>query len=810
MLRFSRIIALILLSTTTLFAQKIVGTISGTDAPDGLEGAAVLLVGTLNGTVTDADGRFTIGQQVEYGKQQLRISLLGYRTRTITVSLSPNQPIAAVDVILEPGSFDLDELTVSATRAAANTPVTYVNVGKDEIAANNLGQDLPFVLKWTPSVVVTSDAGAGVGYTGIWIRGSDPARTNVTINGIPFNDSESQGTFWVNLPDFASSAEEIQIQRGVGTSTNGAGAFGATINIATNDFKDESYGSIDAGIGSFGTRRANLRFGTGMLKDGFSVDGRVSKINSDGYIDRASSDLTGYYLSAGRKGKKSVLRFNLFGGHEVTYQAWNGVDASLIDDRDLRTTNTAGTEKEGEPYDNEVDNYQQTHGQLHYSLDLGSGLGLNLSGHYTKGMGYFEQYKADEDLADYGIEPLGSGILDGTSDLIRRRWLDNDFYGLVYSLKYASRNEYTTATLGGGYHRYEGDHFGEVIWARNAGDSEIRDLYYDNDATKNDFNVFGKVNHRIAAGLSAYVDLQLRLVDYQFLGLDNNLERVDQDVNHTFFNPKAGLFYRLSPRTEAYASFGVAQREPNRNDFVDNPVSTRPTPEKLYNTEVGYRTTGNRANFGANFYHMLYRDQLVLNGRLNDVGEYIRVNVPNSYRLGLELQGGYAITPRFTAAANLTLSRNRVKNYVEFLDDFDEEFNYLGQVEVEREDTPLAFSPDFLAGGQLSYDILASDLQKLTATLLGKYVGQRYLDNSGDEDNTIPAYFYADARLQYSIDAPRLPKFRINFQVNNLFDQLYSANGWSYRYQFDGNPTLLQGFYPQATRNFLLGVGIDF
>jgi iron complex outermembrane receptor protein len=810
MLRFSRIIALILLTTTSLFTQKLVGTIVGQDAPDGLPGVAVTLVGTTTGTITDPEGRFVL-QLPDYGEQEFRVSLLGYRPQTLKVSTTPTNPTGAAYVTLQPGSISLDALTVSATRAGAKTPMTYVNVGAEEIAKNNLGQDMPFILKWTPSVVVTSDAGAGVGYTGIWIRGSDPTRTNVTINSIPFNDSESQGTFWVNLPDFASSAQEIQIQRGVGTSTNGAGAFGATININTNTIREEAYGSIDAGLGSFNTRRGTLRFGTGQLKNGFSVDGRVSKITSDGYIDRASSDLTGYYLSAAKTGKKSVLRFNLFGGHEVTYQAWNGVDGSLIDDPVLRRTNTVGTEKEGEPYDNEVDDYQQTHAQLHYSLDLGSGLALNLSGHYTKGMGFFEQYKADEQLSDYGIIAIAPGnqqILN--SDLIRRRWLDNDFYGLVYSLKYASPDAKTDLTLGGGYNRYLGDHFGEVIWARNAGNSEIRDLYYDNDATKNDFNVFTKINREIAPGLNAYVDLQVRRVGYTFLGLDENLNRIDETVDHTFFNPKAGLFYQLSSAAQVYASFGVAQREPNRNDFVDNPVATRPTPEKLYNTEVGYRWTGRRANFGANFYHMLYRDQLVLNGQLNDVGEYMRINVPRSYRLGLELQGGLALSSRLSLAANVTVSRNRVAAYTEFQEDYDADFNFLGQIAVEREDTPLAFSPDLLAGGELSYQLLNSRQHQLTASLLGKYVGRRYLDNSGQEAASIDPYFYGDTRLRYEVNAPNLPTFRISFQVNNVFNDLYSANGWSYRYRYDGAEDLVLGFYPQATRNFLLGLGIDF
>lgn len=802
--------AAVFFTTISLFAQTAAGTVADRVGGAELAGVAIQVMGTTSGTITDEDGRFTLGLP-GYGTHRLRFSYLGYRREEVVVTVTPNNPTVAVGVDLTTQSFTTEELIVSASRADDNTPVTFVNLSTEEIAKNNLGQDLPFVLKWTPSVVVTSDAGAGIGYTGIWIRGSDPTRTNVTINGVPYNDSESQGTFWVNLPDFASSADEIQVQRGVGTSSNGAGSFGASININTNQLKEERYGTLTTGIGSFGARRASLNFGTGKLDNGFSIDGRVSRITSDGYIDRASADLTGYSLSAARTGDKSVLQFNVFGGHEVTYQAWNGVDASLVDDRVTRRSNSVGTEKEGEPYDNEVDDYQQTHYQLHYSTELTNRLALNLTGHYTQGAGFFEQYKAGEDLADYGIQaiaPSGDTILE--SDLIRRRWLDNDFYGVLYSLRYQTADQRTSATLGGGYNIYEGRHFGEVIWARNAGDSEIRENYYDNDARKTEFNLFGKVQREVADGLTAYVDLQVRSVDYEFLGLDNALVRVNQKASNTFFNPKAGLHYELTPGTAAYASFGVAQREPNRNDFVDNPLATRPRPEKLYNTEVGYRRTGSRTNVGINFYHMLYRDQLVLNGQLNDVGEYIRVNVPNSYRVGVELQAGYAITRRLTAAGNLTVSRNRVKKYTEFLDDYDADFNYLGQQTIEREDTPLAFSPDFLAGSQVGYKLLATNKQELEATFLGKFVGRRYLDNSGEELNSIQPYFYGDFRLNYTIDPGFTKKIRVAFQVNNVFDQLYSANGWSYRYRFDGEDQLQRGYYPQATRNFLLNFGVDF
>ena len=706
------------------------------------------------------------------------------------------------------------DVTVTATRAQSTTPVTYVELDRKEIQARNLGQDAPYLLKWTPSVVVSSDAGTGTGYTGIWIRGSDPTRTNVTINGIPYNDSESQGVFWVNLPDFSSSADNIQIQRGVGTSTNGAGAFGATIDFNTNQLGEEPKLSLDGSVGSFGTRRGSVNYTSGLLDNGLKIDARYSKTHSDGYVDRASADLDGYYagLTYVGAGAGAVWRFNAFGGHEVTYQSWNGVTQAEIDEFG-RTYNSVGTEKEGEPYDNEVDNYRQNHYQLHYNNEFGGKWKLGISGHYTRGLGYFEQYKADEDLADYGIEspPLG-GTEGGTSDLIRRRWLDNHFYGAVYSLRYRA-NGALDLTFGGSANEYLGDHYGEVIWARNAGNSEIRDRYYDNDATKRDFSNYLRGNYKFGSRFNAYLDLQVRNVSYAFLGFANDLSRIDEDVTHTFFNPKAGLLYELPGGGQAYASLGVAQREPNRNDYTENPSATRPTPEKLLNTEIGVRRQSGKLNYGVNFYHMLYRDQLVLTGQLNDVGEYIRANVAESYRLGLELQGGYAVTNRFQVGGNLTLSRNRVGRFTEFLDSYDENFSWLGQDEVLQEDTPLAFSPSVTGALDLNYQVVKTAASLFEAGLQAKYVGERFVDNSGSAASALDAYHYADLRLAYTLRPrgdSRLGALRLTLLVRNVTDQLYFSNGWSYRYNFDGAETTLQGLYPQAGRNVLLGVGLDF
>lgn len=790
--------------------QKVINGIALTDEGEPFVGLSATLEGTDITTTTDITGGFTMTIPQEYVNGFLSLNT-GYNPSRVAISSfldGRTLTLQWTEAGLVP-YYAVDEITVTATRATSLTPVTYTNVTKTEIQERNLGQDAPYLLKWTPSVVVNSDAGTGTGYTGIWIRGSDPTRTNVTINGIPYNDSESQGVFWVNLPDFSSSADNVQIQRGVGTSTNGAGAFGATIDFNTNQIGEKPKLSIDGSVGSFGTQRGSVNYTSGLLDNGLKIDARFSKTHSDGYVDRASADLQGYYAGLTYVGADAgaVWRFNAFGGNEVTYQSWNGVTQDEIDEFG-RTYNSVGTEKDGEPYDNEVDNYRQNHYQLHYNNEFGGKWKLGISGHYTRGLGYFEQYKAGEDLADYGID---AGEVE-ESDLIRRRWLDNHFYGTVYSLRYRPSAK-LDITFGGSANEYLGDHYGEVIWARNAGDSEIRDRYYDNDATKRDFSNFLRTNYQVTDGLNAYVDLQVRHVSYEFLGFANDLSRIDETATHTFFNPKAGLTYELPSGGQAYASFGVAQREPNRNDYTENTSATRPTSEKLLNTEVGIRKQSGDFNYGANVYHMAYKDQLVLTGELNDVGEYIRANVPNSYRLGLELQGGYQITDKLDIGGNFALSRNRVKAYTEFLDSYDENFGWLGQDEVLREDTPLAFSPGFVGTLGLNYKILNKGAHLFEAGLQTKYVGERFVDNSGTESAALDAYDYTDLRVAYTLRPQgdsRLGALRFTLLVRNLADNLYVSNGWSYRYNFAGAETALVGMYPQAGRNVLLGLGLDF
>ncbi len=800
--------ALLLMSQVAWTQATIVGRVTGVGGTT-LEGANIWLQELKTGASTDSGGNFQI-PDVPAGTYTLDVSFIGYQQREIQVVVRAGQSEVKVNINLRERSTTLEELIVKATRANEKTPVAYQDLSKEEIQKANVGQDVPFLLRWTPSAVVTSDAGTGIGYTGIRIRGSDPTRINVTINGIPLNDSESQGVFWVNLPDFLTSSSSIQIQRGVGTSTNGAGAFGASINLSTVETREEAYAIVGGSVGSFNTWKGNVQLGSGLLNDRFLISGRLSTIQSDGFIDRATADLNSYAVTAKYLGNSSSLQFNLFSGHEITYQAWYGIPPDFLDDPELRTFNPSGTEKEGEPYEDEVDNYRQTHYQLLYSNQLSPNWYLNLNAHYTRGMGYFEQYKAGEALADYGIVPVLSED-PATSDLIRRLWLDNDFYGTVFSLNFTPDSKKIDWTLGGAFNIYEGFHFGEIVWARFSGNSEKGDHYYENDARKTDFNIYSKINLALSEDLNAFLDLQYRRVGYEFLGPTQNFDFIDQNVDLNFFNPKVGLTYSLNEQTNLYASFGIGQREPNRNDYVASTPNNRPRVEKLYDTEVGLRYRGRTAGIELNGYYMSYTDQLALNGQLNQVGEAIRVNIDQSYRLGLELAGAWAISSRFRLEGNATFSQNKVDRFVEFVDQYDQDFNYLGQEQVVHENTDLAFSPNLISGLELSYQLLdEADQNSLDISLLSKYVGRQYIDNTSDESNILEAYSFSDVRLRYVWKPGWVKQLDFSLLLRNIFDQQFETNAWSYRYIFDGSTAVDQGFFPQAGTNFLLGVNVHF
>mgnify|MGYP003662933161 FL=1 len=695
----------------------------------------------------------------------------------------------------------LDEILVQAVRVDADSPITHSNLDKEELEKRNLGQDIPYMLNYLPSVVTTSDAGAGVGYTYIRVRGSDASRVNVTLNGIPYNDSESQGTFWVNLPDFTSSVQSLQLQRGVGTSTNGSGPFGASLNLLSDAVSNEAYGEIANSFGSYNTRKHNVKFSTGLLSEHFELAGRLSAIKSDGYIDRASSDLKSYFLQGAFVNRNSLIKALVFGGREETYQSWNGLEDPEKLEND-RTYNTVGiyTDEDGniQFYDNEVDNYAQDHYQLLVNHRFNNNWSTNVSLNYTKGKGYFEQYKEDENFVTYGFEPIEiGGDTINTTDLIRRRWLDNDFYAANANVNY--KNNKIDFTGGAFYSYYTGDHYGEVIWARYASNSEIRDRYYEGNGEKSEFTVFSKATYRINEKWSVFGDLQGRFLNYKTLGITSDLVPLNVDENYSFFNPKAGLTYKLNPSNQFYFSYGKAHREPSRNDYEQGIV----TPEKLDDFELGWRFASEKAKVNTNIYYMNYKDQLVLSGELNDVGAPLRTNSGKSYRLGLEVDAEIQLLKNLRTLPNIALSTN--KN-VDFVTSRDGELVNLGN-------TNISFSPSVVAGNMLEY----SPIKKLQLGFLSKFLGEQYMGNIDSEASKLDSYFIHDLNIVYTLgNLPWVKEVVFSALVNNIFNVEYISNGYFYTYDDDfsipGTITTIEGagYYPQATINFLVGATVKF
>lgn len=808
--------ATLMLSISAHAQYTVSGIVRDAESREPLVNATVALSEIERFEVSNAHGQFTF-DDVAAGRFTLRVSYVGYETQEQEVEVRSD---VNSDIVLRPSAIITDEVVVRATRATGKTPTTFTNVTRDQIEEHNFGQDVPFLLNWTPSVVTTSDAGTGIGYTGIRIRGSDPTRINVTINGIPYNDSESLGTFWVDIPDIASSAESIQIQRGVGTSTNGAGSFGATVNLQTNTRREEPYAEINNAFGSFNTRKHTFNFGTGLLNEHFVVDGRLSKIASDGFIDRAFSDLESYYFSAGYYSGKTMLKAITFGGKERTYQSWYGVPESRLNNdteamlitainegwNEIQTNNLLNSNSRTfNPYlyKNQVDDYQQDHYQLHFSHQPGDAFTINTALHYTPGKGYYEEYRFDDDLADYGLPDLiidddGQTVDNDTitsTDLIRRRWLDNHFYGFTWSLNYDK--DRSNIILGGAWNRYDGDHYGEILWSQT-GSAAYEHPYYFNNGDKKDFNAYAKINYQFSDRLNAFADLQFRKIDYVVTGIDNDLNSLNVEAQFNFFNPKAGLTYSLSDNDQVYASWAVANREPVRDDFLDFQGGD-PEHETLNNLEIGYRGTGRNFAFYANYYLMKYANQLVLTGELNDVGAYVRTNAGNSYRTGIELQGMLRISDKVSWNANLTLSRNRIEAYHEILEDYGVDFSSFDVLKNVYHDTEIAFSPSVIAGSSLAW----SPLKNTGLTLLTKYVGKQYLDNTSNETRTIAAYLVNDLRLSYVWEPAFLKEVTFSFLINNILDEAYESNGYTYGYLAGPVEYRENYFYPQAGRNFM-------
>ncbi len=793
------------------FAQFSVSGKVTDESGEELVGANLVLSGSYKGTSSNEDGTYQF-KNVKAGAYILKVSYMGFETKSLSLQVKGD---TRQNVELDPLHIMAEEVLVSATRAGDKTPVAKTTVDRSTIESRNMGQDIPYLLTMTPSYVATSDAGAGIGYTNFRIRGTDLNRINVTVNGIPMNDAESHGTFFVDIPDLAGSIENIQVQRGVGTSTNGAAAFGATINLQTSTLNSEAYAEYRTSAGSFNTLKNSVAAGTGLINDHFTFDVRLSKVNSDGFVDRASANLKSFFTSAGYYSENTILKVNVFSGFEETYQAWNGVPSVRLNndlegmqryedhwlyspEQTEEMINSDSRTYNFYTYENEVDHYQQDHYQLHFSHQFNEYLNLNAALHYTYGRGYYEGYKSGEEYADYQMT-APEGI--EATDLVTRKWLDNDFYGTTFSLNYDKNR--STFTFGGGYNTYDGDHFGQVIWAQYMGENEKDHEWYRGTGVKKDFNVFGKYNYQLSEAVSLYADLQYRNIDYHIDGIDDDLRDLTQSHQFNFFNPKFGIFYRPNDSQEAYLSYARANREPNRSNFVDvDPGEKLPVAESLNDFEAGYTYRTSNFLLGANLYYMDYQDQLIQTGELNDVGSALMMNVDESYRAGIELTGGLKLTRSLSWDANATFSQNRIKNFTEYVDNWD-----TGEQDAfELGKTDLAFSPNVIVNSQWKF----TPAKGFNISLLSNYVSDQYIDNTSSEDRKLDAWLVNNLKLEYAWKMKLFKEVKLHVMVNNLFDAEYESNAWVYSYQLGGDRYKMDGYFPQAGTHFFVGIDFKF
>ncbi|QOI96469.1 MAG: TonB-dependent receptor [Flammeovirgaceae bacterium] len=784
MIKKIAVVCMLLAGSGAYTQHRIHGKVEDAKTKTALAGATVTRLSDRLTTVTDGDGYFSIVQSNEKAVT-LEIRFVGYETQQVTVKPGEEELLIA----LAEATLLTDEVIIVATRAGEKTPTTFTTVSKEELQQQNFGQDLPLLLNWTPSLVTTSDAGNGIGYTGMRIRGSDATRINVTINGIPYNDSESQGTFWVDIPDIASSTQSIQIQRGVGTSSNGAGAFGATVNLQTNTLKAEPYAEAIVSAGSFNTQRYTFQSGTGLLNNRWAFDARLSRITSDGYVERASSDLGSYFLSAGYHGKNTLVKALVFGGNEVTYQSWYGLDEATM--KLNRRFNYAGAIYDENYnvvryYENQVDDYTQHHYQLHVSQKLNPYWNANMALHYTRGFGFYEEYHQGDSLKYLGLPDYTVGDTTiSAMDVVVQRWLDNHFYGTTFSFNY--EKDRTNLIIGGALNQYgHARHFGKLLWAQFADAVPSTNYtYYNGSSLKNDFNGYIKLHYDITNRVNGFIDLQYRHVFYKTAGLRDDQSSYAVNETFNFFNPKAGISYTLADQSMLYASYAIAHREPNRTDYLEN--DNKPKPERLGNLEAGWRKRLTRYTLEINYYLMNYKDQLVLTGELDNAGYPIRANVGSSYRTGIEVSSVIRLNQALTWNVNTTLSKNMNRNYT-----FTNSNNDL----ITR-NTPIILSPNFVAGSQLSWQIN----RIVTASLLSKYVGGQFLDNTGNESLKLDAYFVNDLRLNFRTPFKTFG-MEVNLLVNNVLNVEYAANGYAYY----GTAY----FYPQAGRHFMAMLHIKF
>jgi len=811
-----------------IFAQL---TIQGkiiSEKGEALAGANVIIEGTSYGTSSDINGHF-IFKNLKKSDYTLQISYVGYKNVQVDVTQNQTKDLT---IQLEPLNFLSDEVIVTATRVNEKTPMAFTNINKAAIEKNNKGNDIPYLLSLTPSLVETSEAGIGIGYTSMRIRGIDHTRINVTINGIPLNDSESQGVYWVDIPDLASSVQDIQIQRGVGASTNGAGAFGATINLKTESIHAEPYTEINSSYGSFNTMKNNIQVGSGLIKDHFCFDARISKLHSDGYIDYSGSDHESFFVSGTYYSNKTLVKANIFKGKEKTGISWWGVPEDMLETN--RTYNPAGEYVDiygiQRYYKDQTDNYLQTHYQLISSTELSQNIQLNIALHYTKGEGYYEQYKSDEDFADYGLPyillsdtvyRIGARTLvfpDSTirnSDIIRRKWMDNDFYGITYSANFNLGKANTI--IGGAWNKYDGDHYGKILWSE-FGNNFTKDYqWYINNGTKSDFNIFGKLNYSPLNDLNVYVDLQYRNVNYKMEGLDDDLKTLDQEHKYNFINPKAGVFYRINPNIDAYVSYAIANREPTRSDFKNavGDSQAMPEAETLNDLELGGNLKLTNNILSVNFYYMNYKDQLVNTGQKSNVGYDIQTNVESSYRAGIEIMNSLKISDFFQWQLNLTLSKNKIKNFIEYSDYYDTDWKKLGNLPKELGETDISYSPNIIGSNVFTFNLF----KKLEIDFITKYVGKQYFDNTSDKNRMLDPYLINNLLLTYTPSLRFTKKMSIYLQINNILNAKYESNayGGNWYENAAGISDYQQAeekswayYYPQAGINFMAGLSVTF
>ncbi len=806
---------------TKVFSQYTVSGVIKNAEGEILIGANVVIKENFKGCFSNNDGKYIL-KNLSPGENTLICSFVGYQPFEQSLDIKSN---LTLDIVLINNTMLKDDIIVRATRATEKTPMTYSIVKTKDIEKQNLGQDIPNLLKLQPSLVSSSDAGQGIGYSQFWIRGTDMTRINITLDGIPVNDSESHSVFWVDLPDFASSVQDIQIQRGVGTSTNGASAFGASVNLQTATPSKVPYAEISNSYGSFNTLKNTVKAGSGLLNQHFVFDARLSQIKSDGYIDRAWSDLKSFYLSGAYLTKNTIVKINIFTGWEETFQAWNGIPkARLLNDTikmkqyldnwlyseteylnmlksDSRTYNYY-------TYENQIDHYQQDYYQMFITHKFTKNINFNTAFYYTKGGGYYEEYKESQDYQDYNFEPITiDNLLIGGGDLIRRKNLDNHFYGNIFSLTYIHKR--INAGIGGSINQYVGHHFGDIIWAEFSGNNFLGREWYRNKGTKNDFNIYTKINYSLSHKINLFVDLQYRKISHSLTGIDDDLRNITQKHYFNFINPKMGIFFNIQENQNAYFSFATANREPKRSDFTDATADKIPEHETLNDYELGYSISFIKVRIDVNLYYMLYKNQLILSGQINDVGAPIMINVPNSFRRGIEFSAATNITKKIFWNMNVTLSDNKIKDFSEYIDNWDywnDPENQELQITNFYKLTDISFSPRIIASNIITLNII----KPISFELVSKYVSSQYIDNTSNIDRRLEEYFVTDARLNFNFMPKHFKQINLILQVNNILNQQYQTYAWVYRYHLGGQNYEMDGYFPQAGINFMTALVLKF